>query len=285
MGDTIVLPILTTLPDATCFISYSSRSTHGWSCHYAYLLLSLLLLTCISIWPIPHFLLPNSLIIVSSIFDSITFQCLKSISIMEFSAGILHSWLITYQPSNLCDLIGAYNITLSSHIDERALLKTKFICAKPVNQWFSPALSTLKFAWKHLANCPSSETARHCYQQVSLGPCWKENASLRFSLPWHPTLANYGTLSTISLIVTGFSSTIIASAKFLSLMFATFFLENIFKLHTTLKSAKKNELYSHAWLLIAGSCHCWVICMSIISSKKDNNSNWARTKTIGKKIK
>ena len=69
---------------------------------------------------------------------------------LKFSADILHSRLITHQPTNLCDLIETYNTTLSSLIDKHAPLKTKFIRAKPIYKWFAPALSTLKLARRHL---------------------------------------------------------------------------------------------------------------------------------------
>ena len=78
------------------------------------------------------------------------FRCFESISILKFSADILHSWLITDQPTNLGDLIETYNTTLSSLVDKHASLKTKFIRAKPINKCFTPALSTLKLARRHL---------------------------------------------------------------------------------------------------------------------------------------
>jgi len=47
-------------------------------------------------------------------------------------------------------LIETYHTTHSSLIDKHAPLKAKFIRAKPINKWFSIALSTLKSAWRHL---------------------------------------------------------------------------------------------------------------------------------------
>ena len=41
-----------------------------------------------------------------------SFRCFKSISILKFSADILHSRLITHQPTNLCNLSETYNTIL-----------------------------------------------------------------------------------------------------------------------------------------------------------------------------
>jgi len=75
---------------------------------------------------------------------------MKSISVPKFTRDILHSRLITHPPSNLSDLVDAYNTTLSTLLDAHAPLKTKTIRAKPVNKWFTPALSTLKSARRHI---------------------------------------------------------------------------------------------------------------------------------------
>ena len=44
----------------------------------------------------------------------------------------------------------AYNTTLSTLFDAHAPTKTKTIRAKPINKWFTPALSKLKSARRHI---------------------------------------------------------------------------------------------------------------------------------------
>jgi len=73
----------------------------------------------------------------------------KSISVSKFTHTIFHSRLISHPPLKLSDLVDAdvCNTTLSNLLlDAHAAIKTKTIRAKPVNKWFTPALSTLKSA-------------------------------------------------------------------------------------------------------------------------------------------
>jgi len=74
----------------------------------------------------------------------ISFRCFKSISVSKFTRDILHSRLITHPPPNLFDLVDAYNSTLTSLIDIHAPLKTIPIRGKPINKWYTSAISALK---------------------------------------------------------------------------------------------------------------------------------------------
>jgi len=103
--------------------------------------------------PSDHFPIFSSLSIspiAPPLSSQIFFRCFKSISVSKFTRDILHSRLVTHPPRNLSDLVEAYNTTLSSLIDKHAPLKTKTIRAKPINKWYTPDLSTLKSARRHL---------------------------------------------------------------------------------------------------------------------------------------
>jgi len=109
-------------------------------------------LTGFSFWPLTYF---SSLSILPSIpppLTQISFRCFKSIRYSKFSCDILHSRLITHPPPKLSDLVDAYNSTLTFPIDIHAPLKTKTFRAKPINKWYTPVLSTLKAARRHLEN-------------------------------------------------------------------------------------------------------------------------------------
>ena len=179
-----------------------------------------------------------------------SFRCFKSISISKFSADILHSRLITDQPTKLCDLIETYNTTLSSLIDKHAPLKTKFIRAKPINKWFTPALSTLKSARRHLEkiwlNSRSPDhlkllrTATNKYHSAIIVAKKIYNASLISASTSNPRKL-WNSINNLLDRKPASHIPSFASAKSLSQMFATFFSEKIVKLHTALKSATKNE--------------------------------------------
>jgi len=97
----------------------------------------------------------SSLSILPSIplpLTQISFRCFQSVSVSKFTRDILHSRLISHTPPNLSDLVDTYNYTLTSLIDIHAPLKTKTIRAKPINKWYTPALSALKTARRHLEN-------------------------------------------------------------------------------------------------------------------------------------
>jgi hypothetical protein len=179
-----------------------------------------------------------------------SYRCFKSISILKFSTDILHSRLITHQPTNLCDLIESYNSTISSLIDKHAPLKTKFIRAKPINKWFTPALSSLKLARRHLEKIwLNSRSPDHLklfrattnkYHSAIIAAKKIYNASLISASTSNPrklwnSINNLLDRKPVSHLPS------FASAKSLSHMFATFFSEKIFKLHTALQSATKNE--------------------------------------------
>jgi len=119
-----------------------------------------------------HLPIFSSLSILPSIpppFTQISFRCFKSISVSKFTCDILHSRLITHPPLNLSDLVDAYNSILTSLINIHAPFKTKTFRAKPINMWYTPALSALKAARSHLENLLTShsltsspQTRSHC---------------------------------------------------------------------------------------------------------------------------
>jgi len=92
--------------------------------------------------PSDHLPIFSSLSILPSILSPLTqisFRCFKSIGVSKFTRDILHSRLITHPPTNLSDLVDAYNSTLTSLSDIHAPLKTKTIRAKPINTCYTPA--------------------------------------------------------------------------------------------------------------------------------------------------
>jgi len=84
----------------------------------------------------------------------ISFRCFIFISVSKFTRDILHSGLITHPPPNLSDLVDTwlYNSTLTYLIDIHAPLKTKPIRMKPINMFYTPALSALKTDHRHPEN-------------------------------------------------------------------------------------------------------------------------------------
>jgi len=103
--------------------------------------------------PSDHFAILSTLAISplpSSRLFHCSFHCLKSISISKFTRDVLSSRLITHPPTDLSDLVESYNSTLATLLDKHAPLKTKSIHAKPPSPWFTPALSKLKSAHRHL---------------------------------------------------------------------------------------------------------------------------------------
>ena len=175
-----------------------------------------------------------------------TFRCMKSISVPKFTRDILHPRLITHPPSNLSDLVDAYNTTLSTLLDAHAPLKTKTIRAKPVNKWFTPALSTLKSARRHIerlwlrTRSPDQlkllRTATNKYHSAIIDAKKRFNASLVSSSSANPRKI-WNAINTLLDRKPASQLPSVASCKSLSQMFATFFSEKIQKLHTALKSS------------------------------------------------
>ena len=79
-----------------------------------------------------------------------TYRCFRSINVDHFKFDLLRSGLITHPPSNLSDLINAYNTTLAAILDKHAPQKTKTVRPKPSAPWFTSALSKLKSTRRHL---------------------------------------------------------------------------------------------------------------------------------------
>jgi len=105
--------------------------------------------------PSHHLPIFSSLSILPGIplpWTKISFRCFKSISVSKFTRDILQSRPITHPPPNLSDLVDAYNSTLTSLIDIHAPLKTKTFLAKPINKWYTPALSAFKAPRRHQEN-------------------------------------------------------------------------------------------------------------------------------------
>ena len=133
--------------------------------------------------PSDHFPIFSTLTISplpSSPLSNFSFRCLKSIRISKFTWDILNSRLITHPPTDLSDLVDFYNTTLSTLLDKHAPLKTRRMRAKPPDPWFTPALSKLKSARRHLERTwfttrSSYDLISHCHQLVILChyPCQK----------------------------------------------------------------------------------------------------------------
>ena len=179
-----------------------------------------------------------------------TFRCFKSISISKFTRDILYSPLVTHPPSNLSDLVVAYNTTLTSLIDKHAPLKTKTIRAKPVNKWFTPALSALKSARRHLEktwlntrsphNLKLFRTATNKYHAAIIIAKKIYNASLISSSASNPRKLWNSINNLLDRKPTSHLPSVIPSQS-LSQMFASFFSDKILKLHTALKSQTTNS--------------------------------------------
>jgi len=175
-----------------------------------------------------------------------SFRCMKSISVPKFTRDILHSRLITHPPPKLSDLVDAYNSTLSALLDKHAPVKTKTILAKPVNKWFTPALSTLKSARRHIerlwlrTRSPHQltllRTATNKYHSAIIDAKKRFNASLVSSCAANPRRI-WNAINTLLDRKPTSHLPSVASSKSLSQMFATFFSDKILKLHTTLKSS------------------------------------------------
>jgi Reverse transcriptase (RNA-dependent DNA polymerase) len=179
-----------------------------------------------------------------------SFRCFKSINIDKFCRDILQSRLITHQPTNLSDLVEAYYNTLSSIINKHAPLKTKTIRAKPINKWFTPALSALKSARRHLEkiwlNSQSPDhlkllrTATNKYHSAIIAAKKSYNASLISASISNPRKL-WNSINTLLDRKPTSHLPSSPSGKSLAQMFATFFSNKILKLHTALKSVTTNS--------------------------------------------
>jgi exonuclease III len=177
--------------------------------------------------------------------SEISFRCFKSISITKLTRDILNSRLITHPPTNLSDLVDSYNTTLSSLLDKHAPLKTKTIHAKPRNPWFTPALSKLKSARRHLEkiwlrtrsshDIKTLRTATNSYHSAIIHAKKVFNSSLISSSSAHPRkLWNSINKLLRRKAMSQLPSTI--DSKSLPHMFANFFSNKVLKLHSALKS-------------------------------------------------
>ena len=178
--------------------------------------------------------------------SQISFRCMKSISVSKFIRDIRHSRLITHPPPKLSELVDLYNSTLSSLLDKHAPIKTKTIRAKPVNKWFTPALSTLKRARRHLEKLWHStrsphhlnllHTATNKYHSAIINAKKHFNASLVSSCSANPRKI-WNAINTLLDRKTPSQLPSVPSFKQLSQMFATFFSDKVQKLHSALKSS------------------------------------------------
>jgi len=234
--------------DSTCFLSYSSRSSYPWSCYHSHFLFSQPCywpLPYFSFWSLTYFLFSFNLSKHSSASNSNIFRCFKSIRVSKFTRHILHSRLITHPPPNLSDLVDAYSSTLTL-IDIHAPLKTKTIRAKPFNKWFTPALSALKTARRHLENLlflihsphhlKLLRIASNKYHSAIIAAKKRFNASLIASSSSNLRKLWYSINTVLERKPTPLLSSL-ASTQSLLQMFATFFTDKILKLHTALKSS------------------------------------------------
>ena len=123
-------------------------------------------------------------------------------------------------------------------------------CAKPINKWFTPALSTLKSARRHLEkiwlNFRSPDhlkllrVATNNYHSAIIVAKKICNASLVSASNSNPRKL-WNSINNLLDCKPASYLPSFASAKSLSQMLATFFSEKIVKLHTAQKSATKNE--------------------------------------------
>ena len=179
-----------------------------------------------------------------------SFRCIKSISITKFSRDISKSRLITHQPTNLSHLVETYNRTLSSLIDKHAPLKTKTIRAKPLNKWFTPALSNLKSVCRHLERIWLKSQSPHHLKLLRTATNKYHSAIIAAKKIYNASLISASTTNprklwnSINILLNRTSTYHLPSslsAKSLSQLFATFFSEKIVKLHTALSSATTNS--------------------------------------------
>jgi len=157
---------------------------------------------------------------------------------------ILESRLITHPPHNLSDLVVAYNSTLTSLIDIHAPLKTKTFRAKPINKWYTPALSALNAVRRHLENLWLRTRSPHHLKLLHTASNKYHSAIIaakkRFSLIASSTSNPCKLRNSINTLLERKPSPLLpslASSQSLSQMFATFFSDKILKLHTALKSS------------------------------------------------
>ncbi len=158
---------------------------------------------------------------------------------------ILTSQLIIHPPTNLSDLIDLYNTILSFVLEKHAPLKTKSLRAKPPNLWFTPALSKLKSARRHLEriwlrtrSSPDLKlfrSATNSYHSAIINAKKVFNSSLISSSSAHPrNLWNSINKILYRKPVSQLPSTF--DPKSLPHMFATFFSNKVLKLHSALKT-------------------------------------------------
>ncbi len=174
-----------------------------------------------------------------------SFRCLKSINISKFKRDILTSPLVTRHHTHLSQLVDSYNNTLSSLLDKHAPLKTKTIRAKSPNPWFTPALSKLKSARRHLEklwlrtrsshDLKLFRTATNKYHSAIIHAKKLFNCSLISSSASNPrklwnSINKLLHRKPVSQLPSNFDS------ESLPRMFATFFSNKVLKLHSALKS-------------------------------------------------
>jgi hypothetical protein len=170
-------------------------------------------------------------------------------SICKFTRDTLTSRLITHRLTNLSDLVDSGNTTLSFLLDKHAPLKTKTIRSKPPNPWFTPVLSKLKSAIRHLEkiwlrthsshDLKLFRTATYTYHSAIIHAKKVFNSSLISSSSTNPRkLWNSINKLLHRKPISQLPSTI--DSKSLPDIFATFFSNKVLKLHAALKSHLTN---------------------------------------------
>jgi len=164
------------------------------------------------------------------------------------SSGNFSWWFLKKRSWLLHDLIDTYNNTFSAHHDKHAPLKTKTIRTKTFNPWFTPALSKLKSARRHLEkvwlwtrslqDLQPLRTATNAYHSSLI------HAKRLFNSLLISSSSNLRKLwNTINkLLHRKPISQLPSSIDFKSLpsMFANLFSNKILKLHSTIKSNSTN---------------------------------------------
>ena len=172
-------------------------------------------------------------------------RSIRSINITNFCRDILFSRLITHPPSDLAGLVDCYNSTLSSLLNKHAPLKSKILCSKPANHWFTSALNKLKLAKRHLERIWSRSHSSEDLKNLRSATNHYHAAIIKAKRTYNSTLISSSLTNprqlwnNVNKILHRSSSPVLPSFTSLSSLsqsFATFFSDKIHKLHTSLLS-------------------------------------------------
>ena len=211
--------------------------------------------TCSPVSPSDHYPLFTSLTIKPPIhpFSVHSFRSVNSINVDQFIRDISISRLITHPPSTLNELLHSYNSTLSFIFNKHAPLKTKIVKSKNSQPWFTPALSKLKSARRHLERLWSRTHSSVDLQRLRSTTNHYHAAIIRAKKLYNSTLISSNISeprklwNSVNKILhrksaSQFPNSIPSTS--LPQMFATFFSDKIHKLRYNLQS-NSGHAYSH----------------------------------------